>query len=67
MPPATTPAWHASYIYEEEVPRSGAILSMTWQRARWHKGQVALWLGRRKQNGRGEGNSGLRFDYLTAK
>lgn len=67
VPPATTPAWHASYIHEEEVPRSGAILSMTWQRARWHHGQVALWLGRRKQNGRGEGNSGLRFDYLTEK
>lgn len=63
--PATT--WNSSYIYEEEVPRSGAILIMTWQRARWQSGQVALWLGRRKQNGRGEGNSGLRFDYLTAK
>jgi hypothetical protein len=59
--------WSASYIHEEEVPRSGAILSMTWQRARWHNGQVALWLGRRKQNGRGEGNSGLKFDFLTYK
>lgn len=59
--------WNASYIHEEEVPRSGAILSRTWQRARWHDGRVNLWLGRRKQNGRGEGNSGLRFDYLKAK
>jgi len=59
--------WPASYVYEEEVPRSGAILTQTWQRARWHNGQVALWLGRRKQNGRGEGNSGLKFDYLTQK
>ena len=59
--------WSASYVHEEEVPRSGAILSSTWQRARWHSGQVALWVGRRKQNGRGEGNSGLKFDFLTAK
>lgn len=59
--------WTPSYIYEEEIPRSGVILSMTWQRARWHNGRVALWLGRRKQNGRGEGYSGLQFDYLTAK
>ncbi|MGL5889433.1 MAG: hypothetical protein ACRC3B_06085 [Bacteroidia bacterium] len=63
----TSGSWGASYIYEEEIPRSGTILSLTWQRARWHDGRVALWLGRRKQNGRGEGNSGLRFDYLTAK
>lgn len=59
--------WSASYIHEEEVPRSGAILTTTWQRARWHKGKVALWLGRRKQNGRGEANSGLKFDNLTDK
>jgi hypothetical protein len=64
-PPAT--AWAPSFVHEEEVPRSGAILSITWQRARWHHGQVALWLGRRKQNGRGEGASGLKFDYLTEK
>jgi len=65
--PDSNNKWTPSYIQEEEVPRSGAILSMTWQRARWHGGQVALWLGRRKQNGRGEGSSGLRFDYLTDK
>lgn len=59
--------WSPYYIYEEEVPRSGAIVSTTWQRARWHNGKVVLWLGRRKQNGRGEGNSSLRFDYLSAK
>jgi hypothetical protein len=64
---ATTNTWSRSYIYEEEVPRSGAVLSRTWQRARAESGRVMLWLGRRKQNGRGEGNSGLRFDYLTAK
>jgi len=64
---STDTSWQKSYIWEEEVPRSGAILTMTWQRARWHHGQVALWLGRRKQNGRGEASSELRFDYLTEK
>lgn len=62
-----TNVWSPYYVHEEEVPRSGAILSRTWQRARLHDGRVALWLGRRKQNGRGEGNSGLRFDYLGMK
>lgn len=62
-----TGVWGAGFIYEEEIPRSGAILSMTWQRSRLQDGRVALWLGRRKQNGRGEGNSGLRFDFVTAK
>jgi hypothetical protein len=61
------PTWNPSYIHEEEVPRSGAIISMNWQRARWHNGAIALWIGRHKQNGRGEGDSALRFDFLTEK
>lgn len=65
--PDSNNKWNPSFIWAEEVPRSGAVLSMNWQRARWHQGQVAVWLGRQKQNGRGEGNSALRFDYLTAK
>ncbi len=59
--------WNPYYIFEEEVPRSGIVVSRTWQRARWQNGKVVLWLGRRKENGRGEGNSGLRYDYLTQK
>jgi hypothetical protein len=59
--------WNPYYIFEEEVPRSGAVVSTSWQRARWNNGKVVLWLGNRKQNGRGEGNSGLKFDYLTGK
>lgn len=59
--------WEAFYLFEEEVPRAGAHLRRTWQRARWHQGQVALWSGYHKQNGRGQGNSGLRFDVLGPK
>lgn len=52
------------YIHEEEVPRAGVVVSQSYQRARWVGGQVFTWLGARKQTGRGEGASGLRFDSL---
>ena len=32
--------------------------------ARWLDGRSVLWLGQRKQVGRGEGSSGLRFDRI---
>ncbi|MFT6502850.1 MAG: hypothetical protein ACJASQ_002981 [Crocinitomicaceae bacterium] len=51
-------------INEEEVPREGAMVKTTFQRARWYNGKTYLWMGRRKTAGRGEGNSGLRFDQL---
>ena len=50
-------------LEEEEVPRSGAVVERTFQLARGTDGARHLWLGRRKRNGRGEGASGLRFDY----
>jgi hypothetical protein len=49
-------------IYEEEVPREGARVTRSYQLARWLDGSTHLWMGRRKQAGRGEGSSGLRFD-----
>lgn len=52
------------YIFEEEVPRAGALVSRTFQRARWHNGRVFTWQGRRKRTGRGEGASGLAFDQI---
>ncbi len=52
-------------IHEEEVPRSGAHVRQAYRRARWYGGAVVTWLGARKQVGRGEGSSGLRFDALT--
>lgn len=51
-------------IHEEEVPRSGAIITKTYQRTRWYNGKVVLWIGRKLTNGRGQGNSGLKFDQL---
>jgi hypothetical protein len=55
----------AYYVHEEEVPRAGALVSQSYQRTRWVGGKVVTWLGCRKQTGRGEGWSGLRFDQLV--
>jgi len=52
------------FINEEEVLRSGAMLTQSYQRTRWYNGQVYNWLGVRKRTGRGEGSSHLRYDYL---
>ncbi len=52
------------FIHEEEVPRSGAIVTQSFQRTRWYDGKVITWLGARKQTGRGEGASGLAFDLI---
>jgi hypothetical protein len=49
-------------LYEEEVPREGARVTRNYHLARWLDGSTLLWMGRRKQIGRGEGSSGLRFD-----
>jgi hypothetical protein len=51
-------------LYEEEVPREGARVTRSYQYARWIDGSTHLWLARRKSVGRGEGSSGLRFDYI---
>ena len=48
----------------EEVPRACARITRAWQLARWTDGSTHLWIGRRKQPGRGEGSSGLRFDVI---
>ncbi len=53
------------YIYEEEIPRAGAIVETSIQRTRWYNGKTLLWVGRRKYSGRGEGNSGLAYDRLN--
>lgn len=51
-------------LYEEEVPREGAQVTRAWQAARWIDGSTHVWIGRRKQIGRGEGSSGLHFDVV---
>ncbi len=52
------------WLNEESVPRSGVKVVLTRQRARWIDGRTYVWLGRKVTSGRGEGSSGLRFDYL---
>lgn len=52
------------FINEEEVLRAGISLTQSFQRTRWYSGQIYTWLGVRKQTGRGEASSHLRFDYL---
>lgn len=54
-------------LNEEEVPRSGVRVTRAYQYARWMDGTHHLWIGRRKQPGRGESSSGLRFDYLDVQ
>ena len=51
-------------LFEEEVPREGVRVTRSYQYTRWFDGSTHLWVGRRKQIGRGEGSSGLRFDFV---
>jgi hypothetical protein len=52
-------------LFDEEVPRSGARVTASYQYARWIDGSTHVWRGRRKEAGRGEGSSGLRYDAVT--
>jgi hypothetical protein len=54
-------------IREEEIPREGLKVSRVICRTRGTDGSTHLWVARRKQIGRGEGSSGLRFDVAVAK
>jgi hypothetical protein len=54
------------FINEEEVPRAGVHLKGSFQRTRWYDGEIVSWYGYRKNTGRGEGSSGLKYDSLTA-
>jgi hypothetical protein len=52
------------FIHEEEILRSGIIVTQQFQRTRWTSGQVYTWYGASKKTGRGEGSSGLAFDQI---
>jgi hypothetical protein len=58
----STPAPY--FLPEEEVPRAGAVVALSYQRTRWLGGGAHVWSGARKTTGRGEGSSGLAFDRL---
>jgi hypothetical protein len=51
-------------LYEEEIPREGVRVTRSYQYTRWLDGATLLWVGRRKEIGRGDGSSGLFFDTL---
>jgi hypothetical protein len=51
-------------LQDEEVPRAGAHVTRNYHYARWIDGSAHLWMGRRKRPGRGEGWSGLRYDFI---
>lgn len=53
---------HMPVLREEAVPKAGVRIQLTKQRIRWTDGKTYVWLGRKLQPGRGEGDSGLRFD-----
>ena len=55
------------FIFEEEIPRAGAIVERSFARTRWTNGRTAIWIGREKRNGRGQGSSGLAFDGLVER
>jgi hypothetical protein len=48
----------------EEVPREGVLLQRRYRWARGLHGATYLWIGRQRSIGKGEGRSGLRFDFL---
>lgn len=52
------------FINEEEIPRAGAMVQRSFQRARWLNGKTCLWIGRYKEAGKGEGWSNLKFDQI---
>lgn len=54
----------AHTIANEEVPKTGVVVTRSPQWARWIDGSSQLWIGRRKLPGNGEASSGLRFDFL---
>lgn len=55
------------HINEEEILRQGISIKTNYQRARWYDGKIYTWLGHERSIGKGEGNSGLQFDIITAK
>jgi hypothetical protein len=52
-------------LFDEEVPREGVKVTRQFERTRWIGGSTLLWVGLRKQVGRGEGSSALRFDEIV--
>jgi hypothetical protein len=52
------------YVDEAEIPYAGTIVRRAYQRTRWYGGRTFVWIGRYRENGRGQGSSNLRFDQI---
>ncbi len=52
-------------LYDEKVPREGMTVRRQARLARWIDGSTWRWTAYRKQVGRGDGTSNLRFDALV--
>jgi hypothetical protein len=52
------------YIFEEEIPRSGAEVKLVWKRTRWFDGRTYQWLAYKKNIGMGEVDAHFKFDVL---
>ena len=53
------------FVNEEEVPQTGTVLRVAYNRTRGPDGRVSVWLAVRRGTGRGEASSGLAFDFLV--
>lgn len=51
-------------IFLEELPQEGVHLQRLYRYARGLDGSTHVWIGRRRSVGKGEGRSGLKFDFL---
>ncbi len=51
-------------MFREEVPREGVLVERRYRLSRGPDGSPCLWVGRQRSAGKGEGRSGLRFDFL---
>ena len=62
-PPEGVILTESKRIELEEITREGVVLDRQKHLTRWTDGRYHFWIGRRKRVGRGEGSSGLRYDF----
>jgi hypothetical protein len=63
-PVGTLLAYPNQTVFFEELPREGIHMERRYRCARGLDGSTYVWIGRLRSTGKGEGRSGLRFDFL---
>jgi len=53
------------FVNEEEVPQTGTVVTVAFNRTRGADGRASVWLAARRGTGRGEGSSGIAFDLAV--